>query len=191
MKKMILAAALFLMSLCFGSNISAGNFGILGGANFHTYHPKEIGAKTLTQWHAGLLYKFNLPLGFQIQPTLLYNVKAATTDNMPVDLSVGYLELLASMQWGVDLILFRPFIELTPFVGYGLNGWGDLRNSWDKEGGRWEYGAGLGGGLQIWRFQINARYNWTFGDIIPKASTKGIFDNADFNGVTLSLAYFF
>lgn len=191
MKKIILAAALFLMSLCFGGSMSAGNFGVLGGANFHTYHPKEIGPQRLTQWHAGLLYKFNLPLGFQIQPALLYNVKAAKTDHMPVDLSVGYLELLASVQWGVDLILFRPFIEVSPFLGYGLNGWGDLKNIWDRNGGRWEYGAGLGGGLQIWRFQINARYNWTFGDIIPKAASRGLVDKADFNGVTLSLAYFF
>lgn len=191
MKKIILAAALFLMSLCFGGSMSAGNFGVLGGANFHTYHPKDIGAQTLTQWHAGLTYKFHLPLGFQIQPTVLYNVKAATVSQEPVDLSVGYLELMVPVQWGIDLILFRPFIEASPFAGYGLNSWGDLRSIWDKDGGRWEYGVGLGGGLQIWRFQINARYNWNFGDIIPKASTRGLFEKADFNGVTLSLAYFF
>ena len=191
MKKMILAAALFLMSLCFGDNVSAGNFGVLGGANFHTYSPADMHSRTLTQWQAGLLYKFNLPVGFQIQPALLYNVKAATTDLAPVDLSVGYLELMASVQWGVDLILFRPYIEVSPFAGYGLNSWGDLRNVWNNAGGRWEYGVGLGGGLQVWRFQINARYNWTFGEILPSQKVKGLLDKADFSGVTLSLAYFF
>ena len=188
---MILAAAFFLMSLCFGDNVSAGNFGVLGGANFHTYNSKNLGSQTLTQWHAGLLYKFNLPIGFQIQPALLYNVKAATTDQAPVDLSVGYLELMASVQWGIDLILFRPFLEVSPFAGYGLNSWGHLGDIWSRDGGRWEYGAGVGGGLQVWRFQINARYNWTFGEILPLSKSKELFDKADFSGVTLSLSYFF
>ena len=191
MRKIFLAAALFLMSLCFGENMHAGNFGVVGGANFYTYNPKSLDAQTLTQWHAGLVYKFNLPLGFQIQPTLLYNVKAAKTADTPVDLSVGYLDLMASVQWGVDLILFRPFLEVCPFAGYGVNGWGSLNDMWTKDGGRWEYGVGLGGGLQIWKFQVNARYNWNFGNILPKTVEKGMLKEADFNGVTLSLAYFF
>ena len=124
MKKMILAAALFLMSLCFGGDMHAGNFGVCGGANFHTYNLGNIGSGTHTQWHAGFVYKFNLPLGFQIQPSLLYDVKAATSDSMPVDLSVGYIDLNASFQWGPDLILFRPYVEVCPFAGYGVNGWG-------------------------------------------------------------------
>ena len=186
MRKIFLAAALFLMSLCFGENMHAGNFGVVGGANFYTYNPKSLDAQTLTQWHAGLVYKFNLPLGFQIQPTLLYNVKAAKTADTPVD-----LDLMASVQWGVDLILFRPFLEVCPFAGYGVNGWGSLNDMWTKDGGRWEYGVGLGGGLQIWKFQVNARYNWNFGNILPKTVEKGMLKEADFNGVTLSLAYFF
>ena len=176
------------MSLCFGERLSAGNFGILGGANFRTYNPVDAGKKTLTQWHAGLIYKVGLPLGFQLQPALLYNVKSAATSNAPADLSIGCLELMTSLQWGVDLILFRPFVEVSPFVGYGLNGWGDLSNMWAEDGGRLEYGVGLGGGLQIWRFQINARYNWNFGKILPAES---MVRGADLSGVTLSLAYFF
>ena len=188
MKRYVLAAALLLMSLCFGENLSAGNFGVLGGANFQTYSPKDMGTRTLTQWHAGVTYKIGLPIGFQIQPALLYNVKSAATSDAPAGLSVGYLELLASLQWGVDLILFRPFVEVSPFVGYGLNGWGDLKGLWAEDGGKLEYGVGLGGGLQIWRFQINAKYNWNFGKVVP---SKNLLKGADFSGVTLSLAYFF
>ena len=182
MRKWILAEAFFLMSLCFGERLSAGNFGILGGANFHTYRLADTGTETLTRWHAGVAYKLSLPLGFQIQPALMYSVKEAVTHAAPVDLSVGYLELLASLQWGVDLILFRPFVEVSPFVGYGLNGWGSFRNIWSEGKDNLEYGVGLGGGLQIWRLQVNARYNWNFGKALS---------GADFSGVTLSLAYFF
>lgn len=181
MRKFIFAAAFFLMSLCFADNISAGNFGVFGGANFHTYSPKGIGSQTLTEWNAGIVYKCNLPLGFQIHPALAYNVKAATAESTNLDLSVGYVEFMASVQWGPDLILFRPYLEVSPFVGYGLNEWSGNTSAWNSLN-RLEYGVGLGGGLQIWRFQIGARYNWTLPEI------KG---PADFNGVTLSLTYFF
>ena len=178
MSRFLVSAALVLMSLCFSGNLSAANFGVVGGANFHTYNPRNIGTQTLASWHAGIAGKFSLPLGFQLQPSLLYNVKNATTKDAPLDLSVGYLEFLASVQWGVDLILFRPFLEVSPFAGYGINGWGSIKDMWAREENRWEYGIGLGGGLQIWRFQVNARYNWNFNWM-------------DFSGVTLSLTYFF
>ena len=180
MRKWILAAAFILMSLCFGESLSAGNFGVFGGANFHTYHPKDIGARTLTQWNAGLVYKCNLPLGFQFHPTLMYSVKEATGASVPANLSVGYLELMASVQGGIDLILFRPYLEVSPFVGYGLNRWSGDKNLWNAMN-KLDYGVGLGGGLQIWRFQVAARYNWNFPQL----------KQADFNGVTLSLTYFF
>ena len=184
-KKFVFAAALFLVSLCFADNLSAGNFGLTGGANFHTVNLKGAGGETLTQWNVGVVGKFNLPLGLQLHPALLYNVKAGSAGSAPVNFSVGYLELMASAQWGLDLILLRPYLEVSPFVGYCLNGWGRVDPTADwRSGERLEYGLGLGGGLQIWRFQVAARYNWSFTDIKTP-------ENVDFNGVTLSLTYFF
>ena len=183
MRRFILAAAFLLMSLCFGDNLSAGNFGIIGGANFHTYGKAGAGKEPVTTWHAGLTYKVSLPVGFQIQPALLYNVK-----KVPAGLTVGCLELLASMQWGVDLILFRPFVEVCPFAGYGLDGSSGITKVWPESAERFEYGVGLGGGLQVWRFQVNARYNWNFGNMMsPNRLLRGDGSNV----VTLSLAYFF
>ena len=150
MKKFLAAAAFFIMSLCFGGSLSAGNVGVLGGATF--YNP------TNTQWHAGLSYKMDLPLGFHLQPAVMYNA---------ISKDVGRVNVMGSVQWGIDLILFRPFVDVSPFAGYGLN---------DK---KWGWGAGVGGGLDIWRFQVAARYNWDF------AQTR------DFNAVTLTLSFFF
>ena len=110
----------------------------------------------------------------------MYSVKEAVVETAPIDLSVGYLELMASVQWGIDLILFRPYLEVSPFVGYGLNRWSGDRSVWNAMD-KLDYGVGLGGGLQVWRFQLAARYNWSF----PKVKY------ADFNGVSLSLTYFF
>ena len=179
MKRLFLAAALFLVSLCFGEKLSAGNFGISGGASFYTSKFSEVGKKTLTQWNAGIVYKCNLPLGFQVHPALVYNVKPST-DAGVADFSLGCLEFVPSIQWGVDLILFRPYVEVSPFVGYGLNANGDF-SSLLKTPNMLEYGVGLGGGLQVWHFQVAARYNWCF------TENKSL----DFNGVTLTLTYFF
>ena len=188
-KKFFCAAALILVSLCFADNLSAGNFGITAGANFHTRDIRGIGPQTMTQWNAGFAYKCNLPLGFQLHPTLLYNVKAASVDSIEqVDWSVGYIEFMPSLQWGVDLILLRPYLEVSPFVGYGMNGWGsvDPTSSWNSAD-RFEYGVGVGGGVQIWRFQLSARYNWTVTDIKELRNVE----SANFDNVTLSLTYFF
>lgn len=191
MKRFFAAAAFFLMSLSFADKMSAGNFGVLGGANFYTSNVKQVSGETMTQWHAGITYKLNLPLGFHLQPTLMYNVKGADFNLANMDLSVGYLELMASVQWGIDLILLRPFIDVSPFVGYGVNSCGDLKDLWKKEGNPLECGLGLGGGLDIWRFQIVARYNWNFGKLMSLNSSMDVLKNANFGGVSVSLAYFF
>lgn len=186
-----MTAAFLLMSLCFGESLSAQNLAVVGGANFYSTNIKEINSKTMTQWHLGIAYKFDLPVGFEMQPTLLYNVKGANLKFTDVDLSVGYLELAASVQWGVDLILFRPFIDVSPFIGYGLNGGGNLKTLWDEHGKRFEYGVGLGGGLQVWRFQLAAKYNWNFGSLMKGDGLEGAFKDANFSGTTLSVAFFF
>lgn len=191
MRRFILSAALIVMSLCFGDVASAGDFGVLGGANFYSSSVKDINAKNMTQWHAGALYKVELPVGFQLQPALLYNVKGANLNVADANLSVGYLEFMASVQWGVDLILFRPFVDVSPFVGYGLSGGGKLKNLWKDAANKLEYGVGVGGGLQVWRFQLAARYNWNFGRLFDADVEASPFKDANFNGVTLSLAFFF
>ena len=151
-----------------------------------------MNSSTLTQYHAGLAFKFRLPLGFALQPSILYQVKGAKLEDAS-NLNVGYLEVPVSLQWGPDLIICRPYVECAPFVGYGLNNsikdWTDLN--------RVEYGVGLGAGLDIWRFQINARYNWNFGSLANanlsenKNEVIQAFKDRNFGGVTLSLAFYF
>ena len=192
MKKFILSAALIVMSLCFSEVASADNFGILGGANFHKSSAKELNTKTITRWQAGVVYKVDLPAGFQLQPAVLYNVKPADLPSLSTaKLSVGYLELMASVQWGLDLILFRPFVDVSPYVGYGLASSGSLTDLWNSSGNKLEYGLGVGGGLQVWRVQIAARYNWNLERAFKPTDAADVFRNANFNGVTLSVGFFF
>ena len=106
------------------------------------------------------------------------------------------MELPVSFQWGPDLLLFRPFVDVSPFIGYGFTH--DMASRDWESLKKLEYGLGLGAGLEVWKLQIVCRYNWNFGpilnqddyvnfDIIPDAG----FGKNNFRGVTLSLALLF
>ena len=217
MKRILTVIALCVMTFWGSHNLRAGDFGIVGGASFTGI--KDISPDLATGYHAGITYKFHLPVGFSIQPSLLYHMKSSQVEGALADLAtfdykMGYLELPVSLQWGPDLLLFRPFLDVSPFVGYALNNEftastataaklsAGFANKWDGIN-RLEYGLGLGGGLEIWKVQVVCRYNWNFGQLFDasgKASgadtlfgnvKESIFDGKNFGGVTLSVALLF
>lgn len=203
MKRLILLGTLCLMGVFASLKADAQcNFGVIGGATFSSLEEKNTCA---TYYHAGLTLKFDLPAGFSIQPSLLYNVKGAQFQDMTlgtvkdIDLSVGYVEIPVSFQWGPDLLLFRPFLDVTPFFGYGVNNLvkgsdivADTKNAWSAEGiSRWEYGVGAGIGFDIWKFQIIGRYNWNLGPLYDETGRLRLTDKGNFRGYTLSLAFLF
>lgn len=215
MKKFLIIASLAatLMFACASPASAQLRWGVIGGATFSKMNknlPEMVKGDNMTQYHAGATLQVKLPLGFSVQPSLIYNVKGSklgTGDVARTDLSVGYLELPVSLQWGPDLLLFRPFLDVTPFAGYGVNNKivtsaATVKNSWDSYNiNRWEYGLGVGIGLEIWKFQVIGRYNWNFGSLadfasdvnsdgVPAAVTD-MFKNANFGGFTLTAAILF
>lgn len=201
----LLAASLLCLA-CMTDIKAQSRYGVIGGINFSTANIGNLNRGTMTQWHAGLTYKLDLPLGFSLQPSLVYNVKGAKVgiEMANFDLSMGYIELPVSLQWGPDLLLFRPFLDVTPYIGYAVNN--KFKSSsasinygnWqDTSLQRFEYGLGLGIGLEIWRFQVIGRYNWNFGSLY-EAKTEGaapvlrdVFSGKNFGGITLSVAFLF
>ena len=217
MKRILTVIALCVMTFWGSHNLRAGDFGIVGGASFTGI--KDISPDLAAGYHAGITYKFHLPVGFAIQPSLLYHMKSslvegALADMATFDYKMGYLELPVSIQWGPDLLLFRPFLDVSPFVGYALNNEftastnteaklsAGFSNKWDGIN-RLEYGLGLGGGLEIWKVQVVCRYNWNFGQLFYASGTaadtadffgnakESVFDGKNFGGVTLSVALLF
>lgn len=216
MKRLLTVIALCVMTFWSSDTLRAGDFGITGGASFTGI--SDISKGLTTGYHAGITYKFHLPVGFAIQPSLLYHMKSSSVDaaiqsGSKLDMNVGYLELPVSLQWGPDLLLFRPFVDVTPFVGYAVNndfkGYSSIsdtgrnwKNSWDGVN-RLEYGLGLGLGLEIWKIQMVARYNWNFGPLFDQAGNvpataeimgkakSVVLDGKNFGGVTLTAALLF
>lgn len=176
---------------------------------------RNTDVKLAPGYHAGVTYKFKLPVGFAVQPSLLYHSRYTSAEGViaDADMNMGYLELPVSFQWGPDLLLFRPFVDVSPYIGYALvydasfqvlgnvgaqltmnnkGGWGNIN--------RFEYGVGVGGGIEVWKFQLVCRYNWNFGSLLNKnlnGDSDGqlllekIVSGKNFGGVTLSLALLF
>lgn len=201
--KRLFATVLAALALCCISASAQAKWGVTAGLNFNTSKFSEIDVKAKTGWSAGATCLVDLPLGFSIQPSLLYHQKGANITN-EIAQNMGFIELPVSVQWGPDLLVFRPFLDVTPYIGYALSNevttsLADFKfSSWQgKE--RFEYGLGIGAGINVWKLQLIARYNWNFGSLYNvegwddiKSELKGLSaENENFGGVTLSLAFLF
>ena len=206
MKKiLLLATALMLLSVP-----GFSQFGIKGGFNFTSFGDIDLGKdatyKTAfekkTGYHVGLLYKVKIPMiGLAIQPELLYSqvqgdLSISKTSSQSVsgttsNVKMTYLQLPVALQWGVDLMLFRPFLQAVPYIGYSFardNGNKDLE--WDVN--KFRYGIGLGAGIDIWKLQVSGRYCWDLGKVadFEWQGTK-TFKGGKNKGFELSLAILF
>ncbi|MBR2128770.1 MAG: outer membrane beta-barrel protein [Bacteroidales bacterium] len=197
MKKIFILAAIAMMA--FSASASAKGFGITGGMNFNSAKIKDVKMDAQAGWNAGITYAFNLPLGFSIQPALVYSQTGALVEKLTeTTQTVGSINLPVSLQWGPDLLVARPFVDFTPYVGYSLFNKveGDLLKD-IKGGNGFEYGLGVGAGLNIWKFQAIVRYNWNFGVLgslkdfteIDLGSLNP--ENQTYGGISFHLAFFF
>ena len=202
MKKIFMACAAVLM--LFSVQASAiGRWGVTGGMNFNSATIKDVKMEAQAGWNLGLTYNLDLPLGLSLQPSLVYSQKGALIGSEQVNITqtVGSVNLPVSVQWGPDLLIARPFIDVTPYVGYSLVNKADANILTLKEEltgkNAFEYGLGVGAGLDIWKFQAIVRYNWNFGVLGNLKDFTGInvgdlkSEHETFGGVSVHLAYFF
>lgn len=205
MKRIIHIVLALLLSSTFHLTAQT-RFGVIGGVGFDKAKFSEISnAEAPVGWNAGITWSWDLPAGFSIQPSVCYHQKEAML--LPdVSQRMGYIEIPLSIQWGPDLVLFRPLVDFTPYFGYAISNGivgkaGNLavdRMSWEGKQ-RWEYGLGVGGGIELWRFQLICRYNWNFGSLYDPDGWEKLKANmgdlnsssSNFEGITLTLAFFF
>lgn len=208
-----LGIALAVAALAFGVNMSAQHFdntrfGITAGVTSSSSKIKNVDTKSISLFHAGVALEAPLGGGFAIQPEILYQVKGLSLDkwgdstgNQIADgfqTKVGFVEVPVQIQWGPDLVAFRPYGFVEPFIGYQIssNGKGEAK-SLSKELQKMEYGLSLGAGLDISHIQLSAKYFWNFGSVYKSDVAKtgstigGILDGNNFNGFAISAAFFF
>ncbi len=210
MKKLFVAFVA--LSLMFSVQASAkGRFGFTGGMNFNTAKFENVSLKASAGWNAGITVFWDLPLGFSLQPALVYNQTNLDFSNTSTGIKSykkNSAELPFSVQWGPDLLIFRPFLDFTPHVGYGISN--EIKYTATSSIGNPEasgidgtsglnkfyWGVSVGVGLNVWKFQLLARYRWNMGalkdaNLKEAVGTVGHSSKENFGGITLGLSFLF
>ena len=155
---------------------------------------------------AGLTYKIDLGAGFAIQPAVIYQVKGAKIESVGEttadQLKTGFVEIPVGIQWGPDLMAFRPYVFAEPFIGYQITS-SDKGNAsfsdWSAQAkNKFEYGFGLGGGIEIAsHIQLSAQWfknlGNMFGDSAKSSSEawEAAKDVKNFQGIKVTLGILF
>ena len=183
MKKLVIAAIASFFAIS-----ALAQPGILAGlTTMETdYETAWANVKEVNQYHVGVTFKLPLPLGFAVQPAILYNVKGQTLEDTAtdgslksIDMKTGLLEVAAQAQWGINFAgVVRPYVFAEPFVGYaitneekvsGLTASLTSENSkeeWENVKNRLEDGLGIGFGVEILNhLQVAVRKYWNMGEL--------------------------
>ena len=217
MKRIAVVAVALLAALSLHAQV-----GVMGGftSSQTRFSGEGFNPASVSLYHAGVFYRGDIGGGFVLQPALSYQMKGASLQEVGVEgitrtlnTRSGFAELSLGIQWGADLMLFRPFVAAEPFVGYALTEndyWalistGDVQALKEQLGDakrKLEYGFGLGGGLEITRhLQISAQYFMNIGKLFDEGklttsaaeeAVKKAFRGIDnYQGVKVSLGIIF
>lgn len=202
MKKLIVAAVALLVSIS-----SFAQFGIVAGLTSSSSSVKEayLNYKNINQFHAGITYKLGVGNVLAIQPSLIYNMKGADFEEVVAGKSIdlqyktGFIELPVQLQVGAGIgSLVRIYGIAEPFVGYAVSNKieiaGSVSDTWDNVKSKFEYGIGLGLGVEVFRhLQVSARYFWNIGDVygVTLQSLQKTIAETKCNGITASVAFLF
>ncbi len=208
MRKLIAICVVAALSLVSAFTADAGRFGVKAGVNV-TNLDVQAGIPPVLGYSAGLTWQWNLPLGFAIQPDLLYHVKASRLSEINSEtFGMGYVELPVNLQWGLRFAQdnVRVFAQASPFIGYAIAQSGEINpirtgnaeidgalsssglDKWTNIN-RFSYGAGLGLGVQLWGLQVTAQYTWNLGQLVNiKDTSLSDFNDKNFGGYVVSVA---
>ena len=183
MKKLVIAAIASFFAIS-----ALAQPGILAGlTTMETdYETAWANVKEVNQYHIGVTFKLPLPIGFALQPAILYNVKGQTLEDTAsdgslksIDMKTGFLEVAAQAQWGINFAgVVRPYVFAEPFVGYGITNEENVsgltanltsensKEEWENVKNRLEYGFGIGFGVEVLNhLQVAVRKYWNMGNL--------------------------
>ena len=202
MKRFLTLVAAVAASMILAAGAHA-QFGFLVGLTSSSV--KMASSDAISLYHAGLTYKINLPSGFAIQPAVLYQVKGAnvgqlgTATDEDFKVKTGFVEVPLGLQWGPHLAAFRPYVFAEPFIGYRVSstdrGNETFRDWASQAKNKFEYGFGLGAGLEISEhLQLSVQWFNNLGAMFSKpaeSGTESLGKVKNFEGIKFSLAILF
>ena len=202
MKRFLTLVAAVAASMILAAGAHA-QFGFLVGLTSSSV--KMASSDAISLYHAGLTYKIDLPSGFAIQPAVLYQVKGAnvgqlgTATDEDFKVKTGFVEVPLGLQWGPHLAAFRPYVFAEPFIGYRVSstdrGNETFRDWASQAKNKFEYGFGLGAGLEISEhLQLSVQWFNNLGVMFSKPAesrTESLGKVKNFEGIKFSLAILF
>ena len=202
MKRFLTLVAAVAASMILAAGAHA-QFGFLVGLTSSSV--KMASSDAISLYHAGLTYKIDLPSGFAIQPAVLYQVKGAnvgqlgTATDEDFKVKTGFVEVPLGLQWGPHLAAFRPYVFAEPFFGYRVSstdrGNETFRDWASQAKNKFEYGFGLGAGLEISEhLQLSVQWFNNLGVMFSKpaeSGTESLGKVKNFEGIKFSLAILF
>ena len=202
MKRFLTLVAAVAASMILAAGAHA-QFGFLVGLTSSSV--KMASSDAISLYHAGLTYKIDLPSGFAIQPAVLYQVKGAnvgqlgTATDEDFKVKTGFVEVPLGLQWGPHLAAFRPYVFAEPFIGYRVSstdrGNESFRDWASQAKNKFEYGFGLGAGLEISdHLQLSVQWFNNLGAMFSKpaeSGTESLGKVKNFEGIKFSLAILF
>ena len=193
MKKLFTLFAAVAIAAVLSTDADARRFGIKAGVNVTDLNTENVDAIGTLGYQAGLSWQFDLPLGFAIQPDILYHVQATKLEDVESQLEQGFVKVPVNIQWGIRLAdrKIRVFGQASPYASYAVKVKGGDGYVALDDVNRFTYGAGLGAGIQLGFLQLTAQYNWAFGNDLKGKDIDTLFDKSNSNGCTVSLALMF
>ena len=203
MKRLLIVAAALLVAI----SASAQKFGVVAGFNSTELKIKDsihsLESNSISEFNIGLAYNYSLGLGFAIQPAFIYNMKGTSVDALKtfnLKSEISYLEVPVQIQYGLNLLVARPFVFVEPFaglaVGAKVKGNGSAQSVINDLDSKLEYGLGLGFGTDIVKhLQFSFKYFWNFEDCgfnnFSNEVKEAVTERDSFSGLTVSLGFFF
>lgn len=215
MKRLALLVATLMLAL----TASAQQKGVVAGftaSNTSLRHLERdvFDSDAVGHFHLGLTYNLPLFAGISLQPEILYNRKGTIMTKIaddPSKVTMSYLELGVQAQLDILPSRGRIYGFVEPYVGYCLT---DKFKQMDfRAHNRWYYlnklegGFALGAGIQLFDdLQLSGKVFWNLGTLydaeghmdfndakahVVTGITQLFKGGNSFNGLSLSLVYFF
>jgi len=180
-------------------------FGVKAGANmsdFSTTSSIYDQVKGATNYQFGVLFQAKA-FGIGLQPEVLYSVKSGTYTNSTTGLGNEFLsqniEVPVNLQYGLDLGLFRVYVQGGPYVsfltGAMIDGSVDSYEDVKENINTIDFGAGIGAGIEILSFQLSAKYDWALTpmgkEVLVAGINTNVFNELKNRNFSISLAYLF
>ena len=210
-----------LVAIMATATVAHAQFGIIGGWTTSQLNTKDLkeNFKGLDNFHAGIAYHAKLPLGFAIQPELTYEMKGARIEK--VEHVAEYLsstkshnvELGLGVQWGIDLLIARPFVVAEPFLGYCFTAnpqftkgvtqqdISSINDALNAAANKLEGGIALGAGIDIVRhIQVSVKWYKNIGNLFDEGKLRqnlkedvvnAVTGIKSYSGVKITLGIFF